>query len=83
MMCSHGVPFERHCLFCFRAATEAEKLRRQKEWLSPPHVTASSQPSQEGHVLSSSSRDACHLHVYCLGGEQPPRMIVLDEVSNP
>jgi hypothetical protein len=62
---------------------KAEKLRRQKEWLSPPHVTASSQPSQEGHVLSSSSRDACHLHVYCLGGEQPPRMIVLDEVSNP
>jgi hypothetical protein len=71
MMCSHRVPFERHCLFCFRAAMEAEKLRQQKEWLSPLHVQVSSQASQDGHILSSSSRDICRLHVYFPGGERP------------
>jgi hypothetical protein len=57
MICSHRVPFERHCLFCFRAAMEAEKLRQHQEWLSPRHVPPSSQASQDGHVPSSSSRD--------------------------
>jgi hypothetical protein len=82
-MCSHYVPFERPCLFCFRGAMEAEKLRRQKEWLPPRHVPASSEPRQEGHGLSSSSQDVCRLHVYFPGGEQPLRMIVVDEGSNP
>ena len=81
MMCSHRVPYERHCLFCFRAAMEAEKLRQHKEWLPPRHVPASPEPSQEGHILSSGSHDICHLHF--LGGEQPLRMIVLHEASNP
>jgi hypothetical protein len=69
MMCSHRVPYERHCLFCFRAAMEAEKLRQQKEWLSPLHLPVSSQTSQDGHTLSSSSPDICRLHVYFPGGE--------------
>jgi hypothetical protein len=34
-MCSHRIPYEARCPFCFRAAMNAEKLRRwQDAWQS-------------------------------------------------
>jgi hypothetical protein len=65
MICSHRVPYERQCLFCFREAMEVERLReqQQKDWQSVPHAPplVSLKASLDGHILSSCPRDIYQL----------------------